>query len=63
MLSVLELPRSEAGSRSGTEGAAGGVVSIVTGSAAEATLALPAVSVAVAVMRWAPLVSVEVAML
>ena len=39
-LSVLEAPVSDAGARSGVEGAAGGVVSIVTVSAADAALTL-----------------------
>src|SRR5437870_1678345 len=54
MLSVLELPLSLAAARSGTEGAAGAVVSMVTLSAAEAAEMLPAASVAVAVMLCVP---------
>ena len=41
-------------------GAAGAVVSMVTASALEAALILPAASVAVAVRLWAPLVSAAV---
>ena len=48
MLSLLELPVSLAGSKSGTE-TVGGVVSIVTCSAAE-VVELPAASLALAVM-------------
>ena len=47
----------ERGDRSGATGA---VVSMVTSSAAEATLVLPAASVAVAVRLWAPLASAAV---
>ena len=54
MLSVLEEPESVACVRSGVEGAAGAVVSTVTDSPLEATLLLPAASVAVAVMLWVP---------
>ena len=41
-------------------GHAGAVVSIVTLSAADATLVLPAASVAVAVRLWAPFASAAV---
>ena len=41
-------------------GATGALVSMVTLSAAEAALVLPATSVAVAVRLWAPLVSAAV---
>src|SRR4029079_9167057 len=50
MLSLFEVPESEPEARSGADGAAGTEVSIVTDSAAEATLVLPAASVALAVM-------------
>src|SRR6185295_14121160 len=53
-LSVLLVPLSLAASRSGTDGGAGDVRSTVTVNGAEATLALPAASVAVAVMECAP---------
>ena len=49
MLSVLELPLSELVARSGGE-TAGAAVSIVTVSEPEATLVLPAVSVALALI-------------
>ena len=48
-LSVLEVPLSLAAVRSGAEGAAGAVVSMVMLRAAEATERLPAASAAVAV--------------
>ena len=41
-------------------GAAGATVSMITLSAVEATLVLPATSVAVAVKLWAPFVSAAV---
>src|SRR6186997_72077 len=59
MLSVAEVPESEAAARSGIDGAAGAEVSIVTDSADEATLVLPAASVALAVMLWLPWINVE----
>ena len=49
MSSLSKLPLSELAFRSGVEGAAGAVVSIVTESEPEAMLVLPAVSVALAV--------------
>jgi hypothetical protein len=54
MLSVFEEPVSLAGSRSGTEGVGGAVVSIMMLNAPDATETLPAPSVAVAVMLWRP---------
>ena len=57
LLSVLEAPVSLAGVRSGFE-TNGGVVSIVTTSAAEIALTFPAASVARAVMVCVPLASV-----
>src|SRR4051812_17815563 len=58
MLSVLELPVSEASVMSGADGAAGGVTSMVTDSAADgAETTLLAMSVAVAGIAWTPLVS------
>ena len=45
---------AEAAARSGVDGADGAIVSIVTDSADEATLVLPAASVALAVMLWLP---------
>src|SRR6266571_1540464 len=50
LLSVFDDPVSLAGSRSGVEGALGGVVSMVMIRAAEAGEMLPAASVALAVM-------------
>jgi len=55
-LSVLEEPLSLAASRSGVDGAAGAVASIVMLRAPEAAEAFPAASVAVAVMEWTPAV-------
>ena len=60
MLSVLDTPLSDAASRSGADGAAGAMVSMVTGKAAEAALTLPATSVALAVMLWVPFARVDV---
>ena len=54
MLSVFELPVSLAAVMSGVPGAAGAVVSIVMDKPDEATDWLPAVSVCLAVMVWAP---------
>jgi hypothetical protein len=48
-LSVLDAPVSDAATRSGVDGGGTGM-SIVTESAADAALVLPATSVAVAVM-------------
>src|SRR3954453_4029493 len=62
-LSVLDEPESEAVARSGAEGAVGAVVSIVTDRPVEAVLVLPAASVALAVIVWLPVDSVEAAML
>ncbi len=53
-LSVLEEPLSLPAVRSGVEGAAGAAVSMVIDSAPEATLTLPATSVATAVMLLTP---------
>src|SRR5439155_25671124 len=58
MLSVVELPVSEAAIRSGVDGA-GAVVSIVTDKAADSAFTFPAMSVAVAVMLCAPCVRVD----
>ena len=58
MLSVLETPLSDAAIRSGRLGAAGAVVSMVTTSAGDAILALPATSVCFAVTVCAPVASV-----
>ena len=55
MLSLSEMPLSELALRSGTDGAAGAVVSIVTFSGSEAALVLPAVSVALTVSTCVPL--------
>ena len=52
MLSVLDIPVSDAVARSRFVGAAGAVVSMVTDNAADAALTLPAASVALAVMLW-----------
>src|SRR5438094_3383945 len=58
MLSVLELPVSDASVRSGAVGAAGAAVSTMIASAADgAETTLLAMSVAVAVMLCGPLVS------
>src|SRR2546421_10121077 len=54
ILSVLEAPLSLPVVRSGVEGAAGATVSMVMLRAPEATLVLPAASVAWAAMLWAP---------
>jgi hypothetical protein len=54
MLSLLEDPVSDAAVMSGAEGAAGAVVSIVIESAADAGLAVPDESVAVALMLRVP---------
>ena len=62
-LSVLEVPESLAAARSGADGAAGAVVSIVMLSAPDAAETLPAASVAVAVMLWVPCDSALVVML
>lgn len=60
MLSVLEVPVSDAVARSRFVGAAGAVVSMVTDNAADAALTLPAVSVALAVMLRVPAARAEV---
>jgi hypothetical protein len=54
MLSLLEDPVSDDAVMSGAEGAAGAVVSIVIESAADAGLAVPDESVAVALMLCVP---------
>src|SRR4051812_27401848 len=62
-LSVFDVPESDAAVRSGVPGAAGaagGVVSMVTDRAPEATLTFPAVSVDFAVMLCTPSVNAEV---
>ena len=59
ILSVLEAPLSEAAIRSGADGALGAVVSIVIDKADDATLTLPAASVAFAVMLCTPFARVE----
>src|SRR4051812_6697577 len=53
-LSVFEKPLSDAAVRSGVEGAAGAVLSMVTERAAEATPVWPAASLAVAVILCTP---------
>lgn len=58
MSSVLDVPVSLAASKSGTLRVAGEVVSTVTASAVEATLVLPAASVAVAEMLCVPSLNV-----
>ena len=63
MLSLFDAPVSDAGVRSGADGAAGAIVSIVTASAAEGALTLPAVSASVAVNEWLPLPSAVLVML
>src|SRR5947208_7112050 len=62
ILSVGELPVSEAAIRSGADGGLGAVASIVTDRAADARLTFPATSVAAAVMLRAPSASAEVMM-
>ena len=62
-LSVLDVPESDAAARSGTDGTDGANASMVTESADEAALMLPAASVAVAVMLCEPLASALVVML
>src|SRR3978361_616703 len=57
MLSVLDAPVSNDASRSGVPGATGAAVSMVTASAAEAVLTLPARSVALATIAWTPFVN------
>ena len=57
LLSVLLLPVSVPAVRSGADGAAGAVVSMVTASAVLGALVLPAVSTKPVVMLWAPSVS------
>ena len=59
-LSVFEVPVSLEASRSGADGAAGVLVSIVTPKAGEAAETLFTGSVAVTVISCAPLVSVLV---
>src|SRR5947209_2712483 len=54
MLSVLDVPLSLAAVRSGAEGAAGALVSMVMLKAPERAETLPAASVALAVMLWLP---------
>jgi hypothetical protein len=63
MLSLEDEPVSDAVARSGTDGTAGAVVSIVTARPEEAALGLLAASVAVAVMLCTPADSAEVVML
>src|SRR2546421_5809979 len=62
LLSVVEAPESLTAVMSGTDGAAGAMLSIVMLKADEADETFPAGSVAVAVTPWAPCVSVLVAM-
>ena len=62
MLSVLELPLSVPAVMSGALGAPGAVASMVTARPEDATLVLPAKSVALAVMVWAPADRAEVVM-
>ena len=59
MPSPLEDPVSLAGSRLALAGVLGAVVSIVTASALEAALVLPATSVALAVTECTPWLKVE----
>ena len=59
MLSVLDVPESEAAVKSGVPGAADAVVSMVTDRALEVPT-FPAASVVVAVMLCTPLPNVEV---
>ena len=54
MSSIEEAPVSELATRSGVEGVDGGAVTIVTESALEPALMLPATSVALAVIGWLP---------
>lgn len=61
-LSVFDVPESLAAARSGVEGAAGAVVSIVILNAPEVAETFPAASVAVAVTLCVPAVRVLVAM-
>src|SRR4051794_23270058 len=61
ILSLPELPLSDAVARSGVEGAAGAAVSMVTASVPEAALVLPGASVGGAVMLCDPFVRVELA--
>jgi hypothetical protein len=63
MLSVFDAPLSEVDTRSGTDGAAGSGATIVTDSAPDATLTLPAASVAFAVIECVATDSAEVMML
>src|SRR6195952_5916394 len=58
MLSVLDAPVSDDASRSGAPGATGAAVSMVTASAAEAVLTLPARSVAFALTACTPFANV-----
>ena len=54
MLSLFDVPMSEAAAMSGVPGAVGAALSIVTETSADFTLLLPAVSVAMAETRWIP---------
>ena len=63
VVAVVDAPVSDAAVRSGADGTAGGVVSMVTGKAADATLMLPATSVALAVMLCTPSARVVAVML
>ena len=54
ILSVLEVPLSLAATRSGTDGAAGAVVSMVMLNALDAALRFPAASIAFAVIDLTP---------
>src|SRR3954454_3937053 len=58
MLSVLDVPVSDAAVRSGADGAAGATVSTVTSKPADAPLTMPLLFFAVAVMVWTPFASV-----
>src|SRR4029077_18043097 len=60
MLSMVDVPLSDTAARSGVPGAAGAVASIVTVRATEAALMLPARSVALAAITWAPSVNATV---
>ena len=60
MLSVLDVPLSDAAARSGAVGAAGAVLSMVMFSAVEMPEMFPAVSVLRMARAWAPLDNVGV---
>ena len=62
MLSVLDTPVSDAAIRSGADGIAGAIVSMVIDKAPDAALTLPVTSAILVVMAWVPAARVAAVM-